>query len=518
MDIWGIHHPPRPEDGTSNTAPVAFDFMLSVIPPEDWARCARFTIRLKHEHSSVAEVANTISASGADLVHTEATRSAHRYGTWNFTVVFRDIDISKCHLNKSRSYYKQVNAAAKVLKKTIKEECKEVLFRDLKERKLKKPVFLHVNSALTYFHLRQLEVAKSIRKLEAAYNKLLQKKEASKEELKSIQVELEYYGSQIPFKLRALTGSDLAPDDDFKDRLNKIARRNGLDSKEQIASSHLFAEMDTKDVNIRLAIFPRQSDAKRFFGIRATWELEKAHVTDEGSLATSRGLLGRISEHFPDSWNIWKVGARQLTNSKHFERGRINYLVESSTANQSLDGHSNYLNQEVNRPLPGVIALNEVHADMLRANSRSFINDVVVSCASDNYDDGGQFIQELSELGYAANLLKDIDPGATWHQSVFNAIRDCKVVLVLVQDQLEVDGRSLGVRDEVIAALALEKLIVPVAYGKHKNYNFDRLPSYFRGQNQGFKFCTEPVNKRQTVNSLERIRFQISFLETSLYT
>lgn len=476
-ELVGVFYPPNknhpPADGAMA---VPYDLMLTPIPYVCWPRVARFTIRVKHKPGCYLRLSDIIDQRGGSIMHAEASRSAHRYDTWNLTLAFPDVDLVESAFDPENGWYKGTLMATEQLADAIANECEDIIFADATEAARKQGITYFVDTPLTYFYRRHDALVKA-------------NKESSESKL---------------IRLVAVNGNKFISPDRSLQQVLRLVERECAEAGQpnvQLTPAHVFAEMDTKDVNLRCALIPVTTESKRFFCIQANWVV----VAAQHAIDNSKGIMRDVIRRFQPDWNIWKIGVKTLAHHQGYEEGRLNFIVESPFGIIDVKDIEQSLNQSSDRgsELEGVtfacLTMDGLQRKLYRDRGTNSGADLVVSCASDNYSQGNKFVQYLKNEGYDAQGLWQIAGGENAYDRIAAAIGDSSLLFALVQEKLEIKGKSLGVRDEVMMAKALGKSVVPTAFGTHLDYEFAESPEYLKPY-QGIQFRIK--NKKPTRKSL----------------
>lgn len=437
--LYGIHYS-NPHKSSRGAIPVKYDFMLTPIQKFYWPRVAKYTLQVWHQPGALKAITKHIKRSGGTIVYTEASRSSHRYDTWNLTVGFPAVKPRK--FNKKKGAYRETISAAKKLTKRIRKKCSKFLMDDPNDELRKNSINCQVNTALTYFH--KLRKDQRLRTIEFV----------------------------------ALgDGKIISPNDSFQKVVSDIAARY---SERQILPAFVFAEMDTTDQNLRMVLLPEIHESKRFIGIQANW-------STTGKPAQSLGLLNDMLKCFDPRWNVWRINSKTLRSQKKYESGRVNFLVEARSEFIDVDSVRSHLNRTFERinenPEREVsfdsLPLSKLIRRLNRTPLGSPWSELVISCSQANYSDGEKFGKFLRKNGFDANALWRIPGGRKGAQVIAERIRESKALFAVIDHRMNKGDASLGVRDEVMIALGAGVTVIPVAFGKHRKYDFSDLPSYF---------------------------------------
>ena len=148
--LTGVHYPPPAGHVGQNDHGVTPDFMLTPIPYELWPRVIRARVRMKHEPGTLHEVSQILADQGFSIHHGEATRSAHRYCSWNL-VVSADIPDEDLSYEESKCIYKPTRKWMKRIEKNLSESV-EAVFLDSHNERLTRGAMAWPLNSLAYFH------------------------------------------------------------------------------------------------------------------------------------------------------------------------------------------------------------------------------------------------------------------------------------------------------------------------------------------------------------------------------
>ncbi|MDH3999223.1 MAG: hypothetical protein OET90_10345, partial [Desulfuromonadales bacterium] len=415
-------------EGSSPTTfrETKFDVMISVIPYVFWPVTARYTIKTAHKPGAFEEISKVIKRLNGNILVAEASRCGHRYDTWNLAVGFEDIDTDSFVQTEcvGRGFYRETMERSLKIKESIMNECGSSLFSvddgasnygvAQSNYLHDEPVTCFVNTTLTYF-----------------WN-LTRSKKFTDGSIHTSYFEMNAVGENT---LRSV-------DDGLKTAIHSYisGRHDGEYRLDDFYKSLVYASMDTKSMNIRAAILPRQ-DVKHFFCAQLDWEIYRYSKN-----ISSVGLINFITGYFAgNGWNIWRINSKDTLYPKKKELGRINFILESKDEMPEVDDESFSRSQ-----LKKLKAIAPRHLGVEKFEFSSLVSmyyktknvkkdkkvSFVISCHNGLYDDGVDFVQRLNGLGYDAERLWKLTGGENSFSVIIEKIRASKILFVLVDAEL----------------------------------------------------------------------------------
>ncbi|MEM7289184.1 MAG: hypothetical protein AAF412_02235 [Pseudomonadota bacterium] len=467
-----------------------FDLMLTPIPPWGWDRSIRVTLRTKHQPKVYERISQTIKQSGCTIVQCEASRTGFRYDTWNLTVV-PSFETKTTDWDETAYVYAPISVIAEKLNSAISGECEKLLFPSDEASHHHGPITVTPNSALAFFHHYCEKSGKN------------------------------------PFSLIAYSKYRLAPNgDSLHAALADLAPEKSR-GVEYFCPSFVFAEMDTKDVNIRAVLLPRAHEfTQRFYAVQLNW-----HTTSTKNIEPKRqkveaasrtiGILNQVTTTFPSSWNIWRMNQKTMSSGPRTEFGRLNFLVEVGPGEtidrvrkaESLNGklkveYENILSEFQIRPI------DDLHRQMVSATDTDIGNahQIVISCSGQKDKCGEDLEAYLQSLGYDAKLLfEEPIPGQFFNDNICEAIKRAVLIFVLIEPEMELPAHALGVRDEVMFAYALNKPVVPVMLSTDETQDFQKImPPYMPSNTLGMIIDIGKPGDQKTISRIEQALYAAS--------
>lgn len=468
--VHGMFYPPE-MPWEKDVESSRFDFVLSVIPYDLWAKSCRLVIHTKHNVGSFRKIANVITENGASILSSEASRSAHSYDSWNIIVAFEDMkNPEKCQFNAGMKLFDDIVPRIERLRREIYDECQDILFADYTDTLLKNPATIIPLHAMHYF-----------------YN-IVQ----CKQNMPSARINEDYltWAHYKPFQLRCQGDSSLVSDDgEFKSIVEKINIK--IDS---IIPSVVFAEMDTDDANLRIVIIPKRIK-RRFINV-------SARFIRSSPPKTSRGFTSHILDMVTKrGCNVWGLTNRTYLLTDVREEGKLDLIVERPERDEDrFDGNgvvaepslSLRCQEELKKyisenPLPTFLS----HIDVIDivCTEVSEIGDGPLAKRVEPHHGGKDvFISYSTKDGKEAQVVRDL---LTKHGiTVFLAEKD---IPVAVEFEEQIREELCGAKDIIFlcspnsrdsewvireygAAWALKKRIVPIFFESRP----EDFPEYIR--------------------------------------
>ncbi len=395
--IYGLFYPASKSLGYNEIIqyikPMVNDFMFTPIPPSLWPYLGRFNIIAKHKPGAIASIAKFFNDNNIGILTSECTRSGHRYLTWTVTVYFEvlldtRIDISKDMFMESDTdrvlmksialdLFNKVQHEIVETKNRLREVCKDVILDQEKGENsfLDEPVEGFPVKALSYFHNYVLLNA----------NHTLDR----------------------PFELKC-ESNRFTFDDTFRRHLNFHHIMEQL-------PAYAFAEMSTRDVNLRIVIIP--NDAQQDFR-KLNIEYER-YSTEKKS---STGVFSKFIAPLREETSIWRISQKTLENTNQIEHGYIDLIIHKQT--QQLDW-SRLLNkvQSINLT-ENQMAIKKVNLQPVRRtpifisikHNKSFTEDAVKKC----HEQGEKLGILLSDF------IRSDDSNREVTRDLSNKLRQCR--------------------------------------------------------------------------------------------
>jgi hypothetical protein len=305
--LWGIYYPKSaayetmPESNLTEAA--KHDYMITPVPPALWLASARVILKLNRGKGVMGKISEFFCEKKISIVHSKSSRSSHRFSTWTLHIVFEDLLHKKLTYDETKGCYTEIENITKSLEGWI------IKLHD-KLKKEKRPYTLLFD---------KYDKAKSV---EAYPN-----------------FELHFFHSQLangnienqPFPIRVSEDGELFAEgiNDFSHQLKKVSESLNEDNR-HLLDTCVFAEFDSRGLNIRLFIFPQNVKAK-FFEIGIKYIYIKKATTDY----TCLGLISSITNCLAkNKYNIWNSSNYATGYDESSEKGKLIYLVEDVNENR----------------------------------------------------------------------------------------------------------------------------------------------------------------------------------------
>lgn len=435
--LYGCYYPSSSSPHPNPSSTIEHDFMLTPVPPRFWSRCARLVVRLKHQPGALRPLALLLTEHKVAILHSECSRSGHRYSTWSFHVTFEALE-EPGDFDPQQSLYPGVDNARRELEETIQRElCDTILFVDESDVELRQPVRSWPHTSLAYFH--------------------------------------HYLGDALEsdtFRVHCTADGVLHPDE--TERFYSLITELSETTAEPVAPAVVYADLDTHFFAVRLGLVPNKH-INNFFEITVVHQRAGGPDTCLGLMAHILGLLG-------DEYTVWRTYNYIKRNARSGSEGRIVLLVEDRSA-----GHADPLDciDKARNRLPQGKALGTgshsrlKHIDLFpltpanvrtRLGVQSRVHGVPPHAVfiSFHHPDRGlaeQVKDALEKEGLPA-YLADVRAGVQISPEIREAILNSQEMCVLCT---ETSLSSIWVATEWGAAWALGKLIVPVTHGVEFN-------------------------------------------------
>lgn len=442
--LYGCYYPNSSSPHPNSSSTIEHDFMLTPVPPRFWSRCARLVVRLKHQPGALRPLALLLAEHNVAILHSECSRSGHRYSTWSLHVTFETFE-KPGRFDSRRSLYSRVDNARRELEKTIQRELRDtVLFVDESDVELRQPVRSWPHTSLAYFH--------------------------------------HYLGKALEkdtFRVHCTADGVLHPE--HTDRFYSLITELSESAAEPVAPAVVYANLDTHFFSVRLGLVPNKY-INNFFEITVVHQRAGGPDSCLGLMAHVLGLLG-------DEYTVWRTYNYIKRNARSGSEGRIVLLVEDRSEKHWTDPLG-CIEKAQNR-LPKGSALGTGRHSRLKDiflfpltpdNVRSKLGlqsrvhkvppyAVFISFHHADRLHAEQIKVALEKEGLPAFLAgsQPLELGRRISSKVRDAILDSQEMCVLCTEN---SMRSIWVATEWGAAWALGKLIVPVTHG----VDFNSLP------------------------------------------
>jgi hypothetical protein len=328
-EVYGTYYPTPPKYGFSETY---HDIVLTPIPYQCWPFSARFRIWLKQEvPSGLYAVTNIFKENGMSIISTDASRSGHRYATCTVTVCVTSLmheypDQIIDDIGRLAEIKKEMESRVKGCLDTLKEKCNKYLFSSQEALGLEDSAVGERLDALSYFYERTV----------------IAKKEGK--------TDMHWKPWHFTYKKGVL----------MPGVQTSSFMRSGLSDA---LPSRAFAEMNTRDANIRLAII-RTNELREFGRVtfRYTWNAanDSCYRKDsKGEIQSSCGIASNLNKIISQDYNIWRFLDYVNTMEPCFEEGNIEFFLKRNPASNVLSWDLLRKRLESTRlEVPGVILKN----------------------------------------------------------------------------------------------------------------------------------------------------------------
>ena len=112
---------------------------------------------------------------------------------------------------------------------------------------------------------------------------------------------------------------DASSDKAFRRSVQHIIAPDLPETSQERPVACVFAEVDTADYNIRLAVIP-ETIKRRFFDVKLSFQKDGPRPTT--------GFQAHICSLLKVNYNLWSMSTHTNESSQHFERGSKRLLVE----------------------------------------------------------------------------------------------------------------------------------------------------------------------------------------------
>lgn len=303
--LYGLYYkcPPASIDPLYGMATLKDDFMLTPIPFRFWPVTAQLYIHLKHPQGNLNTICEYFKRKGISVIHSEGTRSAFRYGTWNLHIAFENLLKRNLTYNKTIHCYYETELALKELIHDLTTD--PDLMASLFTPDSFPAVEGTVNSPLAYF-----------------YNYSVNKEETTWLEEKSLSDHFELTLHNISRQ------PTLLGDSQFEFVIKYLKK-----TQPEIFPATIFSELHTRALNIRTVLIPSK-DSKRFMYVAV--EYERIGPND-----SCVGIIHSITSRL-ENYNIWQYYNYTMHSSVSHDKGRLVFLLENtlSTAKKTEDRRS----------------------------------------------------------------------------------------------------------------------------------------------------------------------------------
>lgn len=448
--LFGIYYPADPNTHIPwSPSSIKQDFVITPVPHEKWNRCARFLVRLKHRPDALRTVAEFFSTRKVAILHSEGTRSGHRYGTWSLHLVFEDIKPG--YFNARKSYYTGTNRARADLEKAMLKHCSEVLFSDPTDADLRNPIESWPHTALAYFHAH------------GARSRTSDRPDAWRFE---------------PFRLSCDHDGVLISDDKrFIDILTSLSPAHHTPYYPEV----VYASMDTRYLTIRVGVIPPER-------IHRFMELSVRH-SRSGGRDSCLGIFAALLQPLSPQYNIWRIFNYTQRHDRTGASGNIVLLVEDDTGSELHDpldyvrrlraripgtvaseGVSVSISDVEITPVLPTIIQSRLNAQLLRR--KDFTHDVFISFDFRDLLTARKIAEALERSGMKAYIAERVQSGDEFSEEIRKAIMMSREMCVLCTS---VSLENIWVATEWGAAWALGRNIVPIKSGVEWNQLPERL-------------------------------------------
>lgn len=427
--FFGIYYP-KPEGPRYEDISIKYDFMLTPLPPSLWLQTVRMVLQLSQRPGSTRRIADWFSKEGISIIHSESSRSGHRYATWSLHIAYKALE-------KKRNKAARIKVVKK-LKEKMYAECNEVLFEDA-DTNFNNPIEAWPNLALNYFHeCNEKKVAKDSQRPSWLYK---------------------------PFELR-YTGNGILE----SEALINILREEQKSDNVNLIPSLIFAELDTRAQNIRLAVIPEE-EKHHFFEIGISYRRN-------GYPDSCIGLVSNICSYFPREYNIWRLNNFSKSSFNEIEEGRLVFLIEDKSTLRDNESKVRYQAEKVLEGIEHFTSKNIVltktkmaslsaKKTMIRLEEQNssidkFDIDVFLSYSNKDDDYAKELLLEFGNNGIVYAEYKQINPGDSWSEFIRSRFITSREVCLLYSKNCR---KSEWIQRELGASWILGKRVTPVLVG-----------------------------------------------------
>jgi hypothetical protein len=298
--LFGCYYPRSASPDANPGSAVEHDFMLTPVPPRFWSRCARLVVRVKHQRGALQAVANVLAEEHVAILHSECSRSGHRYATWSFHVTFENPH-NPGRFDPRRSLYSGIEKARRGLEKALRDQLRDtVLFADESDVDLRDPVQTWPHTSLAYFH-----------------------NHASQGNPRNPESALE----ANTFRIKCRADGVLQPDD--SERIYSIIDHLNDTSRDPVAPCVVYATLDTHFFAVRIALIPNDR-------VSAFFEINIVHQRALGP-DSCLGLIADILRRLGDHYTVWRTYNYIERHTRSGSEGHIVLLVEDCSKQRFTD-------------------------------------------------------------------------------------------------------------------------------------------------------------------------------------
>lgn len=443
--VWGMLYPP---DYSVNPNPyVKHDLILSPIPFELWGKTTRLVFRTPHKSGVFKRITKLLRKHGASILSSEASRSAYRHDTWSMIVNFDGLVIKT--YSEGYKLYEEVIPRITSLKKDLRKlEDEGFFYREQNDEKLAPGFDIYPHHANSYFY-STYQHSKDISEFRGKVSSIHYK----------------------PFSFTCDAANVLIP----SGRQEFCAALDYLDNDGECPRPYnLFAEMDTIDKNLRVAILGSKLSS-RCFSFGASF----SRFTDKPD--TSAGVTDSFLNALPDGVNVWALKSKTDSFSPDYEKGRLELVLfdeHESVRPRDKDALAIDIVNKANQYLPENITIKEYFAKPIESvfakstvtMKADHLKHVFISYSTADSMQANRIKDELESKGIECFLAeKKIKGGDPFDVTIRQALIESYEVIILCS---KTSLQSQWVKKESGAAWVLGKRIIPIT---HK-VDIDALP------------------------------------------
>ncbi|MFN7204378.1 MAG: hypothetical protein ACK5YH_01345 [Pseudanabaena sp.] len=297
-EVYGIYYPTPPGYQFNESY---HDIVLTAVPYHCWPFAARFRIWLKHQvPGGLYALTQTFKDHGMSIISTEASRSGHRYATCTATVcidsLMHEYPEQMLHdINAFNEIKDKIKERINNCLQDIKKRCNEYLFSSTEALGLENPAIGERLDALSYF-----------------YERTVNEKKEGKNEI---------YWRPWHFTYKKGVLKPGVQSSSFM----RYALSDALPSR-------AFAEMNTRDANIRLVVI-RTHELRQFgwVSLKYTWQIvsqeNSNHRSNKPVIHSSLGIASEINRLISEDYNIWRFLDYVNTMERCFEEGSMEFFL-----------------------------------------------------------------------------------------------------------------------------------------------------------------------------------------------
>lgn len=299
--VYAAYYPTPPQ---YNHSEIYHDFMITYVPFDCWLFSGRLRVWLKQQiPGGLQRFSDVLNSNGMSIISSEASRSGHRYATCTTTIcvesLMRQYHNQSITLEKIADIKKEVEQRINNCLQDIETNCDSYLFSDNEALGLEKPVTGERLDSLSYFYERAVR--------------------AGYENLDDIRCK--------PWQFTCKSGV-LCPTESTS-LFMKTAIENSLPSR-------AFAEMNTREAHIRLAVIPTNS-LQEFGWVVVNYQWRDPTIDGGTSdlpiecipAPSNRSIVSEITEMISTEHNIWRFFTHVISRGKSFEEGSVEFFVRS---------------------------------------------------------------------------------------------------------------------------------------------------------------------------------------------